>query len=833
MGEFVKCHQRLLCLLEASSTVRSLSATRCLHALSITLYDPYWNETTFLHNNIISLYASVRELWTARKVFDRMPQRNTASYNSMICCYSRFDYLDDACTTFNQMMASGFRPNQFTLGGLLSCASMDVSRGVGLQGLAMKSGLLSADAFVGTSLLGLFGRSDHLEEAFCVFQNMPVKSLPTWNSMISCFTSHGLIEDGMILFRDLFRKERILSEGSFVGLLSGLVCDQDLGFGQQVHGLAIKIGFVSKVPIANSLVNAYVKCGSMSLAEKMFQDVKNKDIVTWNTLIGGLVRNGNADKAMELFKKLSNDLARPNQTTFVNLIQSYTALRIPMIGEAVHAFIIMNASEMDAYVGSALVDYYAKCNKLDDAYNCFLEIREKNVVCWNSIILAFSNESSPISFSLIQEMLQYGCRPNEFSFSAILKSLLESELWQVHCLLMKMGYENNEYVFSALLASYGSAGLIHEATELVAASEIFGTVPSNTIAGICNRSGQYHETLKLLSQLEEPDLVSWNIVLAACARNGHYKEVIELFRHMLMVEIHPDNYSYVSILTVCILISALGNNGRAYDALRVFKQMESIGHKPDKVAFTAVLAACKHGGLVREGLEMFKKMRTHVSSADQYGSRFIQQKLETATADEKNMLYKEIMPQALALMTDVFVLRAWTAVSEEGTSCLVFKCMGVEFFQRHLKVSEFNSLVYQKIQMVEELDGHVGDQNGNHVIQKCIECIPEEFIQFIVSTFFDQVVILSTHPYGCRVIQATGDPPPLPEICRVRPISASVPSSKICCRRRSATGDLTPSDIRLRVVVGDPSPPSLEFCRRRRRDPPPVGSGYGLVWFSK
>lgn len=60
--------------------------------------------------------------------------------------------------------------------------------------------------------------------------------------------------------------------------------------------------------------------------------------------------------------------------------------------------------------------------------------------------------------------------------------------------------------------------------------------------------------------------------------------------------------------------------------------------------------------------------------------------------------------------------------------------------------------------MVKELDGNVmrcvRDQNGNHVIQKCIECVPEDAIHFIVSTFFDQVVTLSTHPYGCRVIQA-------------------------------------------------------------------------------
>ncbi|KAE8733028.1 hypothetical protein F3Y22_tig00001644pilonHSYRG00363 [Hibiscus syriacus] len=52
----------------------------------------------------------------------------------------------------------------------------------------------------------------------------------------------------------------------------------------------------------------------------------------------------------------------------------------------------------------------------------------------------------------------------------------------------------------------------------------------------------------------------------------------------------------------------------------------------------------------------------------------------------------------------------------------------------------------------------VRDQNDNHVIQKCIECVPEEFIQFIVTTFFDQVVTLSTHPYGCQVIQHCTDP---------------------------------------------------------------------------
>lgn len=155
-------------------------------------------------------------------------------------------------------------------------------------------------------------------------------------------------------------------------------------------------------------------------------------------------------------------------------------------------------------------------------------------------------------------------------------------------------------------------------------------------------------------------------------------------------------------------------------------------------------------------------------SADQYGSRFIQQKLETASTDEKNMVFEEIIPQALSLMTDVFgnyviqkffehgmdTQRRELAIKLDGhVLTLSLQMYGCRVIQKAIEVVDLD----QKIKMVQELDGHVmrcvRDQNGNHVIQKCIECVPEDHIQFIVESFFDQVVNLSTHPYGCRVIQ--------------------------------------------------------------------------------
>ncbi|KAJ1400950.1 Pumilio, RNA binding domain [Sesbania bispinosa] len=155
-------------------------------------------------------------------------------------------------------------------------------------------------------------------------------------------------------------------------------------------------------------------------------------------------------------------------------------------------------------------------------------------------------------------------------------------------------------------------------------------------------------------------------------------------------------------------------------------------------------------------------------SADQYGSRFIQQKLETASMEEKNMVFHEIMPHALSLMTDVFGNYVIQKFFEHGTTAqireladqltghvltLSLQMYGCRVIQKAIQVVN----VDQQTKMVTELDGHimrcVRDQNGNHVIQKCIECVPEDAIHFIVSTFYDQAVTLSTHPYGCRVIQ--------------------------------------------------------------------------------
>ncbi|XP_061367321.1 pentatricopeptide repeat-containing protein At3g58590 [Gastrolobium bilobum] len=670
-GQVLRHGQLLLNLLEACSTIRSFDSTKCLHALSVTM-GPIPKQSIFIHNNIISSYISLGEVFHARKVFDALPHRTVVSYNTLINSYSRNGDVDDAWNLLFHMRMSGFVPTQYTLSGLLSCESLNLSHGVQLQALSMKSGLFDADAFVGTALLGLFGRHGCLDEAFLAFEDMPQKSLVTWNSMLSLLARNGFVEDCKIFFRDLVGMGISLSEGSFVALLSGLVDpEEDLEYGEQIHSLMTKCGFDGEINAVNSLISVYVKCKAMSSVERLFEQVPIQNVVSWNTVIDALAKSERPQMALELFLNMSRRGLMPSQATFVAVIDSCTSLRNLVCGESLHAKVIRSGFESDAIVGTALVDFYAKCDQLISAHNCFNQIEEKNVVSWNALILGYSNICSSTSILLLQEMLQVGYFLNEFSFSAVLKSSSLSDLHQLHGLVIRMGYQNYEYVLSSLVMAYARNGLINEALSFVKEfNNPLPLIPSNIIAGIYNRTSQYYETIKFLSLLEKPDVVSWNIVISACARSNNYNEVFELFKHMHSARIRPDNYTFMSVLCVCTklcsldlgsslhglimktnlnrdtflcnvlidmygkcgsidssvkvfeeitdrniitwtaLITALGLNGYAHEAVKRFKNMELTGLKPDALALRAVLSSCRYGGLESEGMEIFRQMGT-------------------------------------------------------------------------------------------------------------------------------------------------------------------------------------------------------------------------------
>uniref|UniRef100_A0A7N0VLD5 Pentatricopeptide repeat-containing protein n=1 Tax=Kalanchoe fedtschenkoi TaxID=63787 RepID=A0A7N0VLD5_KALFE len=669
--------RHLLGLLESCSKDRSLAATKCFHAFSITT-GSVSDKPLFIRNNIMSFYISADEVFDALKLFDRMPERNVVSYSTMIGGLSRAECVDMAVDLFCEMRFCGYSPTQFTFGGLLSCPTLDIFRARQLHALAVKNGFLYVDAFTGTALLGLLGRNGSLDEAVELFEDMPRKSLITWNSLITLLGRYQFVEESFCHFREIFRKDVGLSESSFVGVLSGIQRDPELGVGRQLHGLAIKHGFDSALSVSNSILSMYLKCLDMSSVQRLFRSEEAiRDVVSWNTIISSFAKSETQLKAIELFSEMCAGEIVPNHTTFTSVINSCAKSQSRLHGELMHAKTIRIGLHFEAHVGSALVDFYSRVSRVKEARSAFDDISEKNVVSWNSLIAGYSgNQSSAVL--LVKEMLRQSFSPNEFTLSAVLKSLPVSELQQLHCLVIRMGYHHNDYVSSSLITSYAKNEQLTDALYLVTASTApRSAIPANVAAAVYNRTGQYQKTQEMICSIEGPDNVSWNILIAACLQNGNYTEGFELFRHMQVDGIYYDNYTIVSLLCACTnlcnlalgssihgllmktcfescdifvcnvlmdmygkcgsvvssmkvfnqmtdrnliswtaIISNLGLHGYAHEAIKMFIEMESSGFKPNGATFFVLLTACKHGGLVKEGMDLFRKMESHVVQPD-------------------------------------------------------------------------------------------------------------------------------------------------------------------------------------------------------------------------
>ncbi|MCD7459239.1 hypothetical protein HAX54_040368 [Datura stramonium] len=668
-GQNIK-HQSLIQLLQEPHGVQSLDATKALHALTITM-GPDPTQPFLASNSIMLKYSAFGDIRIAREVFDNMTKRNVASYNTMISAYSRNGNLLEAWKLFSEMRSCGYEPTQFTFGGLFGCESLDIFQGFQLQALAEKLGLFYIDAFTGTALLGLLGRQGCLDEAMQFFDEMPIKNLVTLNCMISLLGQFECVEESMMVLRNLIRSEMAPSGSTFVGILAGFVGELDLILGEQVHGLVVKNGMNFAASVNNSLINMYAKCSDIHMAEKMFENVPVKDVVSWNTMVGAMAKSERADKALVVFRKMCASSVLPNDITYVNALNCCSSQHFRLLGESIHAKVIQRKFESDVYVGSALLDFYVKCDKLDDAHVCFDEISEKNVVSWNTLMLGYSSKGSSYAILLLRQMIHSGCHPTEFSFSIAVKSSGLLEVLQLHSMSIKMGHIDNDYVSSSLISSYAKTSLVDDALKFVTTNNMpLPVVASNMIANIYNRNGQFDKTQELFSDLENPDTVSWNILIAACSRNGDYEEVFELLGHMRIARVSPDKYTFVSLFSVCTklcnlglgsslhglivktgfkhcdpfvcnvmidmygkcgslassikifnemtsrnviswtaIVSALGLHGYAYEALEKFKEMNMTGIKPDKVAFIAVLSACRHVGLVKQGMELFGQMK--------------------------------------------------------------------------------------------------------------------------------------------------------------------------------------------------------------------------------
>lgn len=386
------------------------------------------------------------------------------------------------------------------------------------------------------------------------------------------------------------------------------------------HCHAIKLGSILDVYLANNLLTGYTKCGQLCIAWKLFNEMLCRDIVSWNTMIAGDVNAGKFESAWQVLRAMRRCGFDTDGYTFGSLLKGVAyALRLDL-GEQLHSMIFKLGYAENVYCSSALLDMYAKCERVEDAFVVFQHIPEPNSVSWNALISGFTNEHDrQMAFWLLDLMEKEGRKPDDGTFAPILTLLDDPEFYkltaQVHGKIIKHGLDSENTVGNATITSYSLCGSIDDAKKVFERS--------------------------CLTQ----DIVTWNSMLAAYLVHGKEELAIRLFKSMQCHGFERDIYTYTSMITACsdeawknqgkslhgviikrgleqsvaISNTLIGmypkfNNKSMEEALHIFNSMEC----KDRVSWNSILTGFYQTGLSEDALNCFAEMRSLQVEIDQY-----------------------------------------------------------------------------------------------------------------------------------------------------------------------------------------------------------------------
>ncbi|CAA6659785.1 unnamed protein product [Spirodela intermedia] len=379
--------QRCLTLLAAAASAERL---RLLHALFET--SGILEGDKFLASELIrafALFPSSDGADHARLLLNRLPGPSTAAWNHVIRGYAR-----GCCVLRRRDSVGAQRANHsFVLNAAAGLADLELGRQ--LHAGALKGGV-GAVVYVGNALIHLYARCSQLAEARQIFDEMPARTVVSWNSMLSAYTERSCLDESLQLFVWMRRARFEPDETTFVVLLSAAAETSNLGLGKWVHGRLIETAVAMNVQLGTALVDMYAKSGAIRSARRVFERMSERNVWTWSTMILGLAQHGLASEALELFDTMKRTPVEPNCVTFLGVLAACS--HGGLVDDGYRFFREMTRehgipARMAHY--SAMVDVLGRNGRLEEAY-AFVESMpiEPDAVVWRTLVSACSIHSA-------------------------------------------------------------------------------------------------------------------------------------------------------------------------------------------------------------------------------------------------------------------------------------------------------------------------------------------------------------------------------------------------------------------------------------------------------
>ncbi|CBI39100.3 unnamed protein product, partial [Vitis vinifera] len=281
---------------------------------------------------------------------------------------------------------------------------------------------------------GVFGFLSLIDYASRIFSQIQNPNLFIFNAMIRGHSGSKNPDQAFHFYVQSQRQGLLPDNLTFPFLVKSCTKLHCISMGSQAHGHIIKHGFEKDVYVQNSLVHmGFNKCGDVESARKLFDQMPEKNLVTWSTMISGYAQNNHFDKAVELFKVLQSQGVRANETVMV----------------------IKNGMTLNLILGTALVDMYARCGSIDKAVWVFEDLPERDTLSWTALIAGLAMHGySERSLKYFATMVEAGLTPRDITFTAVLSACSHGGLLEeAERFVLKMPVKPNAPVWGALLGA--------------------------------------------------------------------------------------------------------------------------------------------------------------------------------------------------------------------------------------------------------------------------------------------------------------------------------------------------------------------------------------------
>jgi pentatricopeptide repeat protein len=428
-------------------------------------------------------------------------------------------------------------------------------------------------------------------------------------TMMRGFLRAGKPTHALTLFRRVLRDRLAIDARTIVFAVKAAATSSSPT--EAIHCVAFKRGFIGQSVLAgNALVHMYTSSMLLPDARKLFDEMADRDVVSWTTLIDGYARGGLPDEAWRVFcRMVVAESVWPNEVTLVAAASAAGQMGLLGLGRTVHQCIVESGGRMSVNLENALVDMfgkcgcvaaakevfdgmpikdvyswtsmvsaYAKCGDLENAAKLFKEIPNRNVVSWSCMVAAYSHANMPDeAIRIFNDMIAAGVEPIDATLVSVLSACAQL------CSLDVGTWLYDTYIVSHKV----------ELTPNL----------SNAFIDMFAKCGDVGAASRLFSNMEDKNVVSWNTMIMAHGLHGQPEEALHLFQEFKGNGILPDEATYIGVLSACSH-GGLVSEGRCH-----FKEMKIVyGIEPRAEHYACMIDLLGKVGLLQEAFEVARSM---------------------------------------------------------------------------------------------------------------------------------------------------------------------------------------------------------------------------------